>query len=236
MNRKQSMLPPVRRIDHIVVEAREPAVVLDSIRSALALTVAWPVQRARHGYESGGLFAGNVNLEVIRFDNPRDPSAEPRYWGFALEPEGEIGSAVTELRRRGVACGEPERTEAYTTVMLDDYSCPGSVAFLCQYHFDTNEWRGRLGQALQREDSTVSVTGVAEIVVEARDSAAALDKWGKLFGECEPGNCWRWRAGPALRLVAGTQDRIRSLVVELDGSSDGAVRDIEGLGIELRTR
>ncbi len=230
------MFTPIRRVDHIIVETGNPLVVFNAIRSALGFTVAWPVQRTEHGYESGGLFAGNVNVEVIRFDGSSEQAKQSHFWGFALEPNGEIDRAVAELMRRGISCGKPDQTEGYTTAALADYSYPGPV-FLCQYHFDTLRWRAELAEAYVRENIGMGVVGITEIVIEARDVATSREKWERLLGESDPDRShWRSCSGPAVRLVAGERDRLRSLVVELDGLDNRTVTDVGGLKFESKER
>lgn len=62
---KQEMKPIIRQVDHILIQASEPRDLFDFFAETLQLPVAWPIADYS-GFTSGGVGAGNVNIEVVR--------------------------------------------------------------------------------------------------------------------------------------------------------------------------
>src|SRR5687767_1962673 len=82
----QPTAPPIRRIDHIMIRADDPAKVYAVFTDVLRLPVAWPLMSPREGVATGGVGFGNVNVEAIRFPGQRTQPASAQLLGFGFEP------------------------------------------------------------------------------------------------------------------------------------------------------
>ncbi len=91
----------VKRIDHVVVRVDDPGPLFGLLAGPLELPVSWPIQS--HGwYASGGIFAGNVCLEIARLGRGRGRAAGSAHlFGVALEPYP-LDVSLRELAARGI--------------------------------------------------------------------------------------------------------------------------------------
>lgn len=73
--------------------------------------------------------------------------------------------------------------------------------------------------------------GVREIVIGAKDLAAETERWSNLLDPAPlTEGAWELGDGPAIRLTAGSEDRIEALVCEV-ASLDRAKRFLEDEGL-----
>lgn len=102
-----------RKIDHILIQADCPSVVLSVLADTLGLPVN--VSVAEHsGFESCSLIAGNVTLEIAR--SAGQPLMPPlpggvggaRLLSLALEPVGPLDSVARMLARQNFIPSEPK--------------------------------------------------------------------------------------------------------------------------------
>lgn len=101
--------PIVRRIDHIVFRTDSPESLFPLFAETFQLPVVWEV--ATHDFfTSGGVFAGNVYFEMMRFGRAKELSpAEPieaKIWGIAFEPY-RLRDSLDELRKRDIPHSPP---------------------------------------------------------------------------------------------------------------------------------
>jgi hypothetical protein len=89
----QPTAAPIRRIDHIMIRADDPAKVYAFFTEILRLPVAWPLMSPREGVATGGVGFGNVNVEAIRSPGRRanrrgrncsDLDSSPHRWRHRL--------------------------------------------------------------------------------------------------------------------------------------------------------
>jgi hypothetical protein len=189
---------------------------------------------ARRSYQWGVGF-GNVNVEAIKFPGQ---SGEPRpthLVGFAFKPVA-LDESLAELRRRGIAYGEPRpfvstgpdgtRTVSFTNVTLSQFSDadrPASATlhvFLSEYnpaYVDVAQRRARLGRELAaRAGGPLGVLAVEEIVVRTTDLDAANRLYERLLEpETRVSGAWRIGDGPAIRLVRAEEDLVQRLVIRV---------------------
>ena len=233
----------VPQVDHIIISADtvEDAKTLWSLFSEhLKLPVAWPPAQYE-GFFSGGVNAGNVNLEFVY---SRDESVEPhstgqpstnaRFSGLGLEPEP-LAQALPALEQLGLHHGQPDhyqskdqsgnQTTLWTTVALDDVSKNDMDVFLCEYspnifrpRRDIQENRRYLKDQLrQRGGGPMGIELVKEIVIGTSDYEATVRLWQKLLGPDAraSGGVWHPAAGPAIRFIPSASDGIQSVVVRV---------------------
>ena len=233
----------VRQVDHIIIstDAVEDAKALWSLFSEqLKLPVAWPPAQYG-GFFSGGVNAGNVNLEFVYSSNESveshstgQPSTNARFSGLGLEPEP-LAQALPELEQLGLHHGQPDpyqkkdqsgnKTTLWTTVTLDDVSKNDMDVFLCEYspnifrpRRDIQENRRYLKDQLrQRGGGPMGIELVKEIVIGTSDYEATVRLWQKLLGPDARASrgVWHPPVGPAIRFTPSASDGIQSIVVRV---------------------
>jgi hypothetical protein len=62
----QRTTPVIRQVDHILIESGDPKALFSFFADTLQLPIAWPISE-NQGYTTGGVGAGNVNLELFRY-------------------------------------------------------------------------------------------------------------------------------------------------------------------------
>ncbi|NWG14501.1 MAG: hypothetical protein HXY20_13310 [Acidobacteria bacterium] len=228
-----ALKPLIRQVDHVLIETGDPAALFAFFADILQLPVAWPVADFS-GFTSGGVGAGNVNIEVLRFAGPkgllsgRRPRA--RFLGLALEPY-RLADCLTELADRGIPHGPPQtyvstlpdgsQGTLWTNVVLTRLSKPGLSVFLCEYssaflHAEIR--RNQLaGQLALRNGGPLGVRSVKEIVIGTRDLAGDGADWRKLLpaSGTSSGALLRSGNGPSIRLIAASADRIQRILLEV---------------------
>lgn len=238
--------PIVRQVDHIIVQtdtAANAKSLWSLFSKTLNLPIAWPPADYK-GFFSGGVNAGNVNLEFAydQDDSPppssmRRQPATARFSGLGLEPEP-LQQAVASLDRLGVRHGKPDAYQAqdetgkkltlWTTVYLDELSKNMDI-FLCEYNSDLfrtdtpprqdiqDNRRYLADQLKQRDGGPLGIDSVKEVVIETSNYDTTASLWGKLLNERTPppGEALKASQGPALRLVLTGSNTIRSIVVRV---------------------
>jgi hypothetical protein len=232
---KQSprLKPILRQVDHILIESRDPAALFAFFAETLQLPVAWPMADYP-GFSSGGVSAGNVHLEVLRFAAGSEPApakrSAARLIGLALEPL-RLEDCLAEMRLRGIPYDPPEPTISklpdgsegtlWTTVGLPALSKPELVVFLCEYNsafLHAEIRRNQLGgQLALRGGGPLGIKAVKEIVIGATDAAKWRSEWERLSVEAATSSTTlRIGNGPALRLVPGSANRIQRVVMRVE--------------------
>jgi hypothetical protein len=222
--------PVIRQADRILIESGDPKALFDIFSVDLQLPEAWPLAE-NQGYVSGGLGAGNVNLEFYRYaprksDAARE-AAKARYSGLALEPYP-LSEALPELKARGISYSSPEpyvsalpngtQGALWTLVPLPSFSKPGVSIFLYEYSpafLKVDIRRKQLGNRLiLNNGGPLGIQSVREIVIAAANLEKDKTAWRRLLGEPTPAGNWIMSAGPAIRLVQGAEDRIQKIIFQ----------------------
>jgi len=218
---------PVKRIDHILLTPEDPRGLYDFLTEELKLPVAWPF-REYEGFASGGIFFGNVNLEVLVMnqDNLPPPS---NIAGMAFEPAGSTEEVVEELKRRQIAHDEPRtyefglgqsRIKMWTTTILKDF-IPGSVVFFCEYHpgfFNPPAWRNTLQKKLKEiKGGPLGIEYVKELELRVKDKEKELQKWQNLLSPdfFSSDGCFAVGDGPRLCIVESDKGNIHSIKIKV---------------------
>jgi hypothetical protein len=228
------MKSTIRQIDHILIQAGDPKYLFDFFAETLQLPVAWPI--ADHaGFASGGVAAGNVNIEVLRFADPKRAAStnrsQARFIGFALEPF-KLADCLVELQARDIRCNPPQphvsklpngsEGTLWTNVVLPEFSKPNLSVFLCEYNsafLHAEIRRNQLGgQLALKKGGPLGIKSVGEIVIGSRNLAKDRADWERLLmppahpatKPLKAGN------GPAVRLVSDSTDRIQRIVLMVD--------------------
>lgn len=219
-----------RQVDHIIIRANDPERLFLLLTETLELPVAWPLKP--YGFfVSGGVFAGNVNLEVLRM-GPRsktspDGPSDAKLYGIAFEPHDSIEASIQFLKAKKLRHGPPmpfagehdgEREVLWTNVSLPSLQVQDSMIFLCKYARDVDEHREPLRDQLRkRGGGPLGLELVEEISVGVADLETVRAVWGQHLGPATPENpsIWRLGDGPAIRLVTDDKDVMRGIVLRV---------------------
>jgi hypothetical protein len=219
--------PIVRQVDRILIESGDPKTLFDFFSRDLMLPEAWPLTGNR-GHTSGGLGAGNVNLEFYRTETAHGAAgrkrAQARYAALALEPYP-LREAIREMTVEGIPFSPPQPYVAalpngtqgvqWTMVPLPSFSKPAMSIFLYEYSpafLRIDVRRKQLGNRLTlNKGGPLGIQSVYEIVVAAANVEREKAAWKQLLGEPTPAGHWKIGAGPALRIVRGPEDRIQEI-------------------------
>ena len=216
--------PLVRQIDHIIIQSDDPESLFKLLAETLKLPTAWPFQ-SFGDFASGAVNLGNVALEVTHLKDRR-----PGFAGVALEPSASesIPVLVNNLDARGLVHAAPDPTMqkdqsgkeslAWTIIPLSQLPPAGAI-FFCKYTFDLDPLRAKAVGALRDSGGgPLGVLSVKELLIGARNIAAAQRDWSLLLGPPQSGGrefAWQIGAGPPLRLVAAQKDEIAQLRVSV---------------------
>lgn len=222
--------PVVRQADHVLIQSSDPAYLFDFLAGTLQLPVAWPVAEYS-GFVSGGVGAGNVNIEVLRLADPKSTApgglAQARFIGLAFEPF-RLADCLPELQARGIEHGPPQayisalpngsRGTLWTHVVLPQLSKPGLSVFLCEYNpafLHAEIRRNQLGgQLVLKRGGPLGIKSVREIVIGAKNPKTWSPEWQRLLSPSaqSPAALWQAGSGPAIRLVSDSSDRIQRII------------------------
>jgi hypothetical protein len=100
----------VADIDHAMLHASDADALLARFAGTLALPLAFPLAERSGARASGGVFAGNVLIEVLRWAVrlPWDlPAGSARVAGLALHAAGPVDTTVALLDARGIVHTAP---------------------------------------------------------------------------------------------------------------------------------
>jgi len=211
----------VRQVDHILLATENPKAFYDFLTKELQLPIAWPYQEY-DGFATGGVSAGNVNLEALVF-NPARIDTPSKIIGIAFEPAGSTDQILEKLDKRQINHSQPEpfemgsgekKSKLWTTMRLPDM-LSGSLIFFCEYHFfNPSERRVNLHKKLEKiHGGPLRIDHLSEIVIKVKDMTSALKQWKNLLAphQLNERNLFLIGKGPAIRFIKGEKDYIASL-------------------------
>jgi hypothetical protein len=228
----QRTTPVIRQVDHILIESGDPMALFSFFADTLQLPVAWPISE-NQGYITGGVGAGNVSLELFRYHDTgggtRSGALEARYTGLTFEPYP-LADAIRRLQSVGIPYTPPEPSVstlpngkqgiAWTAVRLPTVARPLMSISLYEYSpafLKVDVRRKQLGNRLTLNNGgPAGLLAASEIVITAKDPKKDTEIWTRLLGKPAGSGNWRVGAGPAIRLIAGDQDRIREIILKVE--------------------
>jgi hypothetical protein len=220
----------VEQIDHILLAPDNPRGLFDFFTQDLKLPVAWPF-REFGSFVSGGVFAGNVNLEAAVFSGD-SVHPQSKIVGMAFEPLGSTEEIIKELDRRRIAHLDPQpfemgpegnKMKLWTNTILKDM-LPGSFIFFCEYHIyeihntDPSAVRNQLKEALIKIDGgPLGIEYISEVKIKVKEWDKALESWGNFLEPCEgfKNGCFDLGKGPKIRFLQTDTDCIDSLTIKV---------------------
>lgn len=211
-------------VDHVYVPVADATAAHAVLADDLRLPVLWPVTDFGP-FTSAGTSVGSIKLEVIEpapeapWSTPHQP---PRLQGVALRPSAAVDADyLTEVDHRGIHRTSPARFDrdgrpAWTNVYFTDLIGDTAGAFVCDYHLPESRDLERRRQVLTEcGGGRLGVVDAVELLIGTRDPDAAARRWQPLLGPPEPGGHLTWHpvVGPAIRLVAGQDERVDHLAL-----------------------
>ena len=227
----QRKTPVVRQVDHVLIESKDPQSLFSFFAETLQLPVAWPMNQNR-SYSTGGVGAGNVNLELFAYSGNASP-ARTRYYGIAFEPYP-LDDALRRLQFLSIPYDKPASVMsilpngsngvAWTTVVLPTLSKPGMSIFLSEYSpsfLKVDVRRKQLGNRLMlNHGGPLGVRGVGEILIGSTTLKKDLAAWSLMIGKPTDSGTLRPINGPAIRISADSADQIREITFRVESLSN----------------
>ena len=216
----------IRQVDHVLIASNDADELFSLLSDTFELPVVWPM--GNYGrFTSGGVSAGNVNLEVIKMPVSTADNARSQIIGFALEPEP-LEDSLKELDARGITHGASvpftilnssgSVTTLWNSVALPDISNNNIIIFLCEYSHDLPAQRNKtLGELMSRKGGPLSIESVEEIVIGTTNMLESKDHWQLLLEPLSPSSqgVWHLEAGPAIHLIEAEKDGVYELAINV---------------------
>ena len=175
---------------------------------------------------------------AFALDEPAGPGARRRRWTLVslggLLGDDDSARVLSRWPRRGDGIGA--RPLGSVLGYLGSGRLGGALVarlgssrpfcFLCEFHsFDVAQSRAVAGEALaHRGGGPLGLVRTREIVVSAVDLDDQIGRWEQLLGPPSGPGHWRLGDGPAITLVEGREDRIRTVVWEVESLDSAADR------------
>lgn len=234
------LMPVVRQLDHMMIEAEDPTALFRLFSEGFGLPVAWEFGDYGELW-SGGVCAGNLNLEFCRFKEIRFGQREgwdfeeglARMGGLAFEPTMPVSEAVSLLAQWGVPFGGGSTSENWTDLEVKGLLDLPGIVFLSEFHFDHDAWQAGHREAFNAcGGGPLGLVGVQEVLVGVRDVADASPAWGRLLRDLPPVDTAAWCVADhlALRLVPWGKDEVASLMLRVN-SLEAAVGFLAEAGL-----
>lgn len=238
--------PVVKTVDHVAISSEDPAALYKLFTGSLGLPVAWSYARYP-GFSTGGVHAGNVNIESLHFGPPAKTSSPgAMYYGIVLEPYP-LAESVPELKARGVMPGKAQVTmtevggkqvPAWTNVTLKALCGPEYVVYLCEY---TPQMKAALeGKETSGPLGPLGVVSVEKIVVTSKDAAALRDTWSTAMAPdvMSADGALAMGDGPAVQVDQGDGEAFTTLVFKVASleTAKAALSDLGLLGEATTSR
>ncbi len=232
----------VKKVDHVTISCTNPEALFDTFTQTLGLPVAWSFS-AYPGFSTGGVYAGNVNLETLKFDTQEGSPAMPSFtflYGIVFESYP-LDQVTSEFEQRGANPGAPQdqlremngqQVKVWTNVTLQALSTQDYIVYLCEY---TPEMQAALAShtgAATGPLGGIGLTGVKEIDIVSTQPDQTRELWEKVFAPApmSAGGVLSFDNGPAIRITLGDQDMIEGLVLQV--ASLQTARDfLDGAGL-----
>lgn len=211
------------KVNHITVSCGDSKALFEVLNGTLGLPVVWPLAEYP-GYSTGGVQAGNVNLEALQL-GPTGKTLTPKafLYGIVLEPYP-LAESVPELKARGAQPGKPEvqmideggkKVPLWTNVTLKALSPPEYIVYLCQYSpaykklLTSHLATGALG--------SLGIESVKEITITSKDAEGLKAEWAKAMApdKMSSDGVLAIGTGPAIHIVKGSKDAIASLTFKV---------------------
>lgn len=212
--------PVVKKVDHIVIQSSDARGLFEVFTEVMGLPQAWAFS-SYPDFETGGVQAGNVNIETLHYGPPGDTGTA--LYGIVLEPYP-LSEISDELNARGAKPSKPEaqtkevegkEVTLWTNVYLESLSFKDYLVYLCEYEEVARSSMG--SRAAGAPSGGIGLESVREVVIESSDPGLLMKKWEEVFAP------WSFSregtmaigTGPLVRIIDGDQDAITGIVLEV---------------------
>lgn len=230
--------PVVKKVDHITISTNQAQELFTTLTDTLELPAAWPFS-AYPGFSTGGVQAGNVNLETLGLGDPV-PGEEgaASVYGIVFEPYP-LEAVMQPLKDRGADPSDPQvqmreingqQVPFWTNVTLNALCTPKYIVYLCEY---SDAAKAALGAHTTTEPlGSLGVVAVSKIVIGSTDVSALRDAWRTILAPLSMSGdgLMTIDAGPAVEIVDANADGIQGLVLKV-ASLEQARSFLEGQGL-----
>jgi catechol 2,3-dioxygenase-like lactoylglutathione lyase family enzyme len=228
--------PVVKKVDHVTISCTDPQALFNTFTQTLGLPVAWSFS-AYPGFSTGGVYAGNVNLETLKFDAPAggQPAMPPLTFIYGIVFESyPLDQVTSEFAQRGADPGAPQdqmremngqQVKVWTNVTLQALCTQDYIVYLCEY---TPEMQAALASRAGASSGPlggIGLTGVKEIDIVSTQPDQTRELWQTVFAPApmSADGVQAYDAGPAVRISQGSDNFIEGMVFEV--ASLQAARD-----------
>jgi len=214
----------VNRIDHVLIVPENPSKFFSFLSEELQLPIVWNYQ-SFGDFSTGGVFSGNVNLEVLHHNGLE---AETSIGGIAFEPLGTTEETITQMDQRKIKYKEPvfngkpvvnngkvDKRKCWTTTDIENI-LPGSWIFFCEYYFDKakRQLRNKERKELleERNGGPLGIEYVSEISLMV-DSENRMKDWRNLLAPVNEKTNYVFEIGdgPTIRFVKSDRNCIYAI-------------------------
>lgn len=226
----EQQIPVVKKVDHLLLKVEDVNTqqkLWKFFADTLQLPIVWPLND--YGtFASGGLFAGNVVLEVVRWTNDSSKEGNAKLYGFAFEPYNGTELCIKELDNRQISHSKPDsfmlesedgkKETGWITFSISDVLTDETYIFVCDYKMDvksgiikaTEELRNSRGGPLRLER-------VKEIRVGTTNVKSEKKRWQNLMApySYDEKNGFLLAEGPAIRIIENSDDSLVELLLEV---------------------
>jgi hypothetical protein len=213
--------PVVKKVDHVTISCSDPEGLFKTLTETLGLPAAWALS-SYGGFTTGGVNAGDVNIETIRFNSM--PPAMPTFVYGIVFQSYPLSDVMNEFQQRGADPGDPEdqmrdvngkQVKVWTNVTLNALCTDSYIVYLCEYSPEmaaalaSHTTSGPLGE--------IGVLGVKEIIVGSTDCQQLRQQWSNIFAPAPMSSdgSISFDSGPAVRISPRAENSIVALVLEV---------------------
>jgi hypothetical protein len=220
--------PVVKKVDHITINCADPGALFNTFTQTLGLPAAWPLS-SYPGFTTGGVYAGNVNIETLQFAStgqasPGGPAGTSIY-GIVFESYP-LDEVMGEFEQRGADPSDPQdqmremngvSVKVWTNVTLNALCTESYIVYLCEY---TPEMQASLASRTQASSGPlggIGLVGVKEISINSTQPDQTKNLWKTVFAPApmSADGVMSFDTGPAVGISQGSTDIIESLVLEV---------------------
>ena len=226
--------PIVNKVDHILLKVEDANTqqrLWNLFADTMKLPTVWPLND--YGtFASGGVFAGNVVLEIYRHTDDFSKEGDAKLYGFAFEPYNGTESCIKELDNRQISHSKPDssilesedgkKETGWITFGISDVLTDETSIFVCDYKIDVRPGIIKASQELRNiRGGPLSLERVKEILVGTTNVKSEKKRWQNLMApySYDENNGFLLAEGPAIRIVENNDDSLVELLLEVTSFS-----------------
>lgn len=212
----------VKKIDHISIRCSDPDGLFNTLTVTLGLPVAWPLA-SYDVFTTGGCYAGNTNIETLRFNSA--PESTTSIYGIVFESYP-LSDVIYQFKQRGADPGEPvdqtriidnQQVKVWTNVLLNALGNDQYIVYLCEYTPEMEKSLANRAQAATGPLGGIGLVGVKEITIGTAQPDQLRDQWKEIFAPAtmSADGLLSFEPGPGIRISSNADEIITGLVLEV---------------------